>query len=198
MLLEDDVQLCGGISMALQGHNMQIIKCHTVAHALQQLERRYDESMLSSLELRMAQYLSASTVSARNLNAEKEKIKELIADISHQTKTPISNILLYAQLLAEQPLPPESEPCVAALNTQAEKLSFLIESLVKVSRLESGVFLLSPSLQPVRPLLEQAIRQAAPTADAKGVALRLGPGDGSACFDRKWTRRPSTIWWITP
>ena len=62
-------------------------------------ESLYDESRLSALETRMAHYLSSSAVSARNLAAEKDIIKTLIGDISHQTKTPIANLLLYAQLL---------------------------------------------------------------------------------------------------
>lgn len=87
----------------------------------------------------MAHYLSASAVSAKHLAEEKEKIKTLIGDISHQTKTPIANLLLYAQLLEEQDLPPESRDCAAALERQAEKLRFLIDALVKTSRLETGV-----------------------------------------------------------
>jgi|GEM_PF-18830 len=65
-------------------------------------ESLYDESRLSALETRMAHYLSASAVSAKNLAEEKDAIKTLIGDISHQTKTPIANLLLYAQLLEEQ------------------------------------------------------------------------------------------------
>ena len=70
-------------------------------------ESLYDESRLSALETRMAHYLSASAVSAKNLAEEKDAIKTLIGDISHQTKTPVANILLYASLLAEEDLPPE-------------------------------------------------------------------------------------------
>ena len=99
-------------------------------------ESLYDESRLSALETRMAHYLSSNTVSARNLAAEKDAIKTLIGDISHQTKTPIANLLLYAQLLEEQDLPPESRAYVSALEGQAEKLRFLIDALVKTSRLE--------------------------------------------------------------
>ena len=62
------------------------------------LEQRFDESLCSAVEAKYSRYLSASAVSARNLSEEKEKIKTLIGDISHQTKTPLSNILLYTGL----------------------------------------------------------------------------------------------------
>lgn len=78
-------------------------------------EEYFDESMLSSVETKLAHYLTASATSAKNVQAEKDKIKTLIADISHQTKTPIANILLYTQLLREQSLPEESQLCVDSL-----------------------------------------------------------------------------------
>ena len=148
---------------------------------------RLDESLLSSVEHRMADYLDASTVSARHLREEKETIKTLIGDISHQTKTPIANLLLYAQLLAEQPLPPESRACAAALEEQARKLSTLIEALVKTSRLESGVLALHPVLSPLAPMLAGAVAQLGPKAAEKGIELTLCPTEERACFDPKWT-----------
>lgn len=67
-------------------------------------ETTFNESRQSSLENRLAQYLAASELSVRSIDVEREKIKELIADISHQTRTPLSNILLYTELLEEEPL----------------------------------------------------------------------------------------------
>ena len=109
-----------------------------------------------------------SAVSARNLAEEKDAIKTLIGDISHQTKTPIANLLLYAQLLEEQDLPPESREYASALEHQAEKLRFLIDALVKTSRLESGVLAMTPKRHGIQQLLEAAAAQAAPGAEAKG------------------------------
>ena len=64
----------------------------------------FDESRMSSLESRLAQYLSASQVSALNIKKQRDQINSLISDISHQTKTPVANLKLYSQLLEEQPL----------------------------------------------------------------------------------------------
>lgn len=150
-------------------------------------EEDFDESLLSAVETRLAHYLSASTVSARNLREEKDKIKTLIGDISHQTKTPIANLLLYAQLLGEQDLPPESKAMTRALEGQAEKLQILIEALVKTSRLETGVLALHPAEHPLWPLLEGAAEQVRPKAEGKGIRLRLEPTRETARFDPKWT-----------
>ena len=150
-------------------------------------EARFDESRLSALETRMAHYLSSNAVSARNLAEEKDKIKTLIGDISHQTKTPIANLLLYAQLLGEQDLPPESRADVSALEQQAEKLRFLIDALVKTSRLETGVLAMTPKRHGIQQLLDAAAAQAAPKAEARGVALTVEPAALAARFDLKWT-----------
>ena len=150
-------------------------------------ESRFDESLLSAVEAKLVRYLTASQVSARNLGAERDKIKALISDISHQTKTPVSNILLYAQLLAEQPLPDQSLGCVAALNGQAEKLSFLISALVELSRLESGILSLSPKPGPLAPMLRSAAEQIMPAAAAKELSLNADFGELRAVFDPKWT-----------
>lgn len=150
-------------------------------------EEDYDESLLSAVETKLARYLAASTVSARNLQSEKDKIKTLIADISHQTKTPLANVLLYAQLLSEQPLSEESRACVTALEGQAEKLQSLIEALVKTSRLESGVLALHPQPASLAPMLEEAVAQFAPKAAEKKITLTLASSEGDGVFDSKWT-----------
>ena len=73
------------------------------------LESSFDESVPSALESKMSRFLNGSASSARNLAEEKSKIAALIADVSHQTKTPIANLLLYASLLAESELTPEQQ-----------------------------------------------------------------------------------------
>ncbi len=150
-------------------------------------EFTFDESMLSALETRFAHYLSASTVSAQNVSQEKDRIKALIADISHQTKTPIANLLLYTELLQEQNLPPEAEEYATMLHAQTEKLCFLIDTLVKLSRLENGMISLHPERGPLAPMLAQVERQFVTRAKEKGLALSVEPTDAAACFDSKWT-----------
>ena len=150
-------------------------------------EDTFDESLPSALEAKLARFLNGSAASARSLAEERGSIAALIADISHQTKTPIASLLLYASLLAEAPLPLEQQEQARAVKAQTEKLAFLIETLVKASRLDSGILVLSPSVQPVQPLLEEAAAQGAAMAQKRGVSLRLLPTGGSARFDRRWT-----------
>lgn len=166
---------------------------HTLDHMLDDAiggtfaASHFDESRLSSIEAKMQRYLEASGTSKAQLAEQKALVQALIADVSHQTKTPIANILLYAELLGDKPLPEDCRDCVQALSAQAEKLRFLIEALVKAGRLETGVIAVHPKPDSVATLVQDALREAAPKAAAKGIALSGTPADETACFDRKWT-----------
>lgn len=123
----------------------------------------------------------------KTLEVEQAAVKALVADISHQTRTPISNLLLYASLLLESDLPPQQREQARAVMAQGEKLSFLIKALVKASRLETGIVVPVPSLHSVRVLLEDVAQQEEQAAQEKGIALRVRPFDGAAAFDPRWT-----------
>lgn len=152
-------------------------------------EEIYDESVLSSVETKLAHYLAASAVTTKNITEEKEKVKQLIADISHQTKTPIANLLLYAQMLEEKKLPQEERSFVQEINRQTQKLNFLIISLVKTSQLETGIFVLHPKWGAVQPMLEEVRNQIVPKAESKNQTVELEPDTENifAYFDPKWT-----------
>lgn len=150
-------------------------------------ETDFDESLHSALENKFYSYLTASETSSNNVKEERARIKELIADISHQTKTPISNILLYTELLSEQELSESGREYVESLTSQTTKLRFLIDSLVKMSRLEGGVFTLVPEYVPLAPMFDKLQTQFAMPAAQKGISLSFQPTEISAVFDEKWT-----------
>ena len=156
------------------------------------VEKEYNETQLSYLESKLWKYLSSSEISARKTEEEKAKIKTLIADISHQTKTPIANICLYSELLSESELSEEQKDYTERISAQSDKLSFLISSLVKLSRLETGIISLSPKENLIAPMLEKIISQSQLKASTKGLQLDLICGDEKAVFDEKWTNE--AIW----
>ena len=148
----------------------------------------FDESRLSAVEAKLKQYLDASGTSAARLTEDRARVQGLIADISHQTKTPIANLLLYAGLLADKDLPDDCRGYVEQLTAQAEKLQFLIESMVKAGRLETGVIAVQPRPADVGALTQAAVQSALPEAERRGVQLSRLPAEVGACFDPKWTQ----------
>jgi signal transduction histidine kinase len=152
-------------------------------------EDAYDESRLSQLEAKLCRFLASSTLSRNNVERERDKIKSLISDISHQTKTPVANILMYTELLLEQDdLPGNAKELTEQIRPQADKLNFLIQSLIKASRLEIGIVTVHPSPNDVAELMTRAAAENALKAESKQILLTVCASPGlSALFDPKWT-----------
>ena len=153
-------------------------------------EESFDESAPSALESRMARFLNGSARSLRGVQRQRESIQRLLSDISHQTKTPLANLKLYSSLLMEEELTPQQREQAQVIFQQSEKLSFLIETLVKLSRLETDVLAVTPKSQPLSPLLERAASQAKAAAEQKGIALQLHlqqQAEMKALYDLRWT-----------
>lgn len=153
------------------------------------VETDYDETELSRLESKFRQYLTAREAASEKVEAERCAIKELVTDISHQTKTPLANILLYTQLLREQCQDPQAVPYIEQICMQTTKLEFLMQALIKISRLESGMVELFPTEEALYPLLLQAVKLAKGRAGAKGITIELAgeKRDIRAVFDFCWT-----------
>lgn len=160
------------------------------------LEKDYDETCRSAIESRMAQYLKKCESLQKKREADQGKISSLISDISHQTKTPLTNISLYTELLLEKDLPKDAEECALQVRGQAEKLQFLLNTLIRSSRLENGIITLYPKKQGVRKMVEAAAAQIRPKAQARQIRIAVDAGrieersaeDPQAVFDEKWTQ----------
>ena len=195
-----------GIACLLGAVLLVIVDHYKVRHSLERMKRMleaaidgtfresvFSESLYSALESRMAEYLGTLEISARKTAEEKERIKTIIADISHQTKTPLANIMLYTELLQEQ-LQSESDENrenLELLADQAQKLQFLVDMLVRLSRLETGILVLQPKKTAVLPLLSEMERAFGGKAREKGLYLKIfseGMEEITACFDLKWTK----------
>lgn len=149
-------------------------------------QKDYDETYLSALETQMVQYLNRTESAVKKMNQHQEKISTLISDISHQTKTPLSNVSLYTELLLEKELPEDAKHCAEQVHAQAEKLQFLIGALVQTSRLENGIIKLHPAEQPVGQMIQNAVAQAEMKTQRKRIIMK--ESEGYAFFDEHWTQ----------
>lgn len=151
-------------------------------------ESEYTENILSRLEARMYQYFSLNHQDRREAAKERDAVKALVSDISHQTKTPAANILLYTQLLQEnQSLDDGARQIAGQIGQQAEKLNFLLQSLIRISRLENGIVAVVPEENRIQELIKSLSCPA--EAQEKGVeySIKGEVPDICACFDAKWT-----------
>ena len=120
---------------------------------------------------------------------EKETVKGLISDISHQTRTPLANMKLYVELLEEETLSGEGTGFLAKLCEQTEKMDFLMQSMVKMSRLETGILQIRREKQDLSETIRRAVADVVPAAAAKEIDLFVDCPDGMMVpHDGKWTQ----------
>lgn len=156
-------------------------------------EYHYDETELSKIETKWNRFLSSSSLARKNIEKEKENLQSLVSDISHQTKTPVANMKLYAELLEEgiarENLDSEQMLFMAGeMKKQAERLEFLMQALTKMSRLETNLVTVQPEKQSVEPLIFQAVAQIKPKAEACEIDVKIqGNQKITACYDKKWS-----------
>ena len=120
---------------------------------------------------------------------ERADLQELISDISHQVKTPITNLKMINSTLLEQPVPEESRrKFLLDSNSQLDKLTFLMEAMIKTSRLETGVISLEKRVQPLYNTLAAALGGILLSAEKKDIRVTADcPEKLELSHDGKWT-----------
>ena len=128
-------------------------------------------------------------VKIKDLDKEKENIKELVTDISHQLKTPLASLKLYNSLLLEEDL--DEEDSIEFLKTSSisiNKLQSLIESLVNISRLETSMISIKKENKNIKATIIKAIESVKPKAMNKCISINLNDFDDKIVpHDSKWT-----------
>ncbi|NLK75416.1 MAG: HAMP domain-containing histidine kinase [Clostridiales bacterium] len=114
----------------------------------------------------------------------------MISDISHQLKTPLASMKMFGELLAEPDLTEgERKEYCDILNQSLDKLTFLTESMIRISRLESGIIQLKPLKTDLNELLLEAIKQIYFKAVYKKVSIIFDPQEEVWInLDVNWTR----------
>lgn len=149
------------------------------------------ETLLAKLQVKLTRLYDMIENEARMNEQDKENIQGLVSDISHQAKTPITNIKMYYQILDErgEDIPAaKKKEFYLLIEQQIEKLDFLIDSMVKMSRLESGILKIVPTLNPIDPILQNAVETASVKAAQKNIEVTVTGDRGLQLkCDPKWT-----------
>ena len=124
-----------------------------------------------------------------SLDKEKESIKELVTDISHQLKTPLASLKLYNTLLIEEELDDEDRIEFLKTNEMSiNKLHNLIDSLVNISRLEASMINIKIENKSIKQTLIKAINSTVPKANQKNININIEDfEDIEIPHDTKWT-----------
>lgn len=119
---------------------------------------------------------------------EKERVKGLISDISHQTRTPVANIKLYLELLGDEELSQNGQEFLEKIQGQMEKIDFLMQSMVKMSRIETGILQIRKEDKNLYETIRHAVASVVPEAAQKKIALYVDCEEEMFIrHDSKWT-----------
>lgn len=177
-------------------HHIQKKMEVTYQNLLQRLDRAiggeiqdtaYDESMDTAVTERLNRVVQISRMNQGKAEKERDIIKSLISDISHQVRTPLTNIMLYVGLLKEQDLDNDTMLLVDKIGKQSEKLEFFMKELVRSSYAEQEMISIYPKIMSVEEILHTACQIVELAALKKKINIVQEETDVLCCADKKWT-----------
>ncbi len=121
--------------------------------------------------------------------SEKEAIKGLISNMSHQLKTPLSNITIYCELLENINISTlQKKEFLQKMKNETFKIDWLLQSLFKMTKLEDGVIEFEVEELLIKDTLIQSISTIFNKAEAKNIRINLEPfSDIKLVHNKKWT-----------
>ena len=148
-----------------------------------------EDTLTARLQHQLLKLRNILTAQNQMLAQEKEQIKTLISDISHQIKTPIAAANTFAELLSDGELSAEERTeYITTLQMSLGKLTFLTNSLIKISRLESGIISLKPEKNSLNEIVLQAVKTVYAKAKEKGILITFECAQAfEAVLDFNWT-----------
>ena len=148
-----------------------------------------DDTIFSKLQYQTIKLTNILTEKNKRIENDRNEIKSLISDIAHQLKTPITNLKMYGEFLQDESLSNEErKEFNEIIMMSLDRLSFLVDSMIKMSRLESGVINLRPQLNDLNGTVLLAISQVQKKARNKNIHIKLENIDKvETIHDINWT-----------
>ena len=169
------------------------VLCQTLDHMIEgnevPLRPEDSETTLARICHRLSRLYQIMQENRRKVDEERQELQSLISDISHQVKTPVSNLKMAADTLLEKPVSEaERIDFIRGIRSQTDKLDFLFQALAKTSRLETGVIQLEKKPGRLFDTVAQAMSGIVYAAEKKEIVVSVDcPEDLTVFHDSKWT-----------
>ena len=147
------------------------------------------ETIFARISYRLSRLYNILQENRRRVDEERRELQTLVSDISHQVKTPVANLKMVTDTLLAKPVTEqERREFLQGIRSQTDKLEFLVQSMGKASRLETGAVTLEKKDAPLLDTLAQAMSGIVYGAEQKGVSVEVQcPDDLRVSHDSKWT-----------
>lgn len=119
----------------------------------------------------------------------KEFLKKSISDISHQLKTPLAALTMYQEIIADEPEHPDTVlEFSAKMSVSLKRMEYLIQAMLKITRLDTGNILFEKDCLNVAALVSQSIRELTTRAERENKQILVdGDAGQQLVCDRDWT-----------
>ena len=167
--------------------------CRTLDNMIdgnEELQKSNDsETLFARINHRLIRLYEIMQKNRHKVDMERQELQMLISDISHQVKTPVSNLQMVTDTLLTKPVSEEERmDFLQGIRSQTDKLDFLFQALVKTSRLETGAIRLEKKDSSLFHTLAQAMSSIVYAAEKKEIAVSVDcPEDLTVFHDSKWT-----------
>lgn len=142
-------------------------------------------SALASKMIRVQEKLEYELNSAQE---EKEQVKSLISNMSHQLKTPLSSAIMYRDLLEMETERDQRQYFLDKMKLQLGKIDWILKSLFKMVRLEQGAIQFETGSISLKDTLLSAINSIYDQAEKKEIYIVTEPfTDCLLLHNKKWT-----------
>ena len=147
------------------------------------------ETQFARICHRLSRFYQISQRNKYKLDEERKELQMLVSDISHQVKTPVSNLKMVTETLLEKPVTKQEQTeFLQGIRSQTDKLDFLFQALVKTSRMEVGAVRLEKKDVPLFGTLALAMSGIVYSAEKKEITVTVDcPEALHLPHDSKWT-----------
>ena len=150
--------------------------------------REYNEGELSILANQIQKLTLRLTESAEVMKKEKTFLADSLADISHQLRTPLTSMNLTNSMLRDPSLTEEKRmELTGEMRNLLARTDWLVETLLKLSKLDAGTVKLTRQNVPVRQLIHRASEPLAIAMELRSQSLNISCGDEILPCDPVWT-----------
>ena len=148
-----------------------------------------EEGEYSALISKIKQIQEVLESRVGSADSEKEQIKSLVSNMSHQLKTPLANLSLYGEIFGQgEALPERKAEFADKMQRQIEKLNWIVGSLSKMVKLEQNIDEFEVKDTQIRQTILDAIDAVYEKIEKKEIHLNLGTFEDRALYhNRKWT-----------
>jgi signal transduction histidine kinase len=124
------------------------------------------------------------------LQRDRDTMKDNLTDISHQLKTPLTSMLIMADLLETAP-PDKQAEFLANIKTSLTRMEWLVSALLKMAQLDAGAITFAREDVSAEALAEQALEPLKILLELKNQSVESACATDLSC-DRRWTAEALT------